>query len=65
MADINVQRRGPGIWPWILGLILLALVVWVLAEVLGDDDPVIAERVEPVGMERPAPPAEGVRLVST
>jgi hypothetical protein len=65
MADIDVQRRGPGILPWVLGLILLALVVWGLSEVLGDDDPIVADRVEPVGAERPAAPAEGVRLVST
>lgn len=29
MADINVERkRGAGIWPWIIGLIILALVLW-------------------------------------
>ena len=29
MADINVERkRGPGVWPWIIGVIILALILW-------------------------------------
>lgn len=40
MADINVERKGPSIWPWIIGLIVLALLIWALAEMLGGrDDP--------------------------
>lgn len=38
MADINVTRKGPSIWPWIIGLLVLALLIWGLAEMLGDDD---------------------------
>lgn len=63
MADIDVRRRGPGIWPWVVGLVVLALVVWLLAEMLGDDEPVVADRVEQVGAQ-PPPPPPGVRLVS-
>lgn len=38
MADINVERkRGPGIWPWIIGLIILALILWWLFARGGDD----------------------------
>ncbi|MEX2572412.1 MAG: hypothetical protein WD737_14025 [Gemmatimonadota bacterium] len=32
MADINVERKGPSVWPWILGLIVLALLVWAFIE---------------------------------
>lgn len=63
MADIDVRRRGPSIWPWIVGLVVLALVVWLLAETLGHDEPIVADRIEQVGGE-PAPPPPGVRLVS-
>jgi hypothetical protein len=29
VADINVERKqGPGIWPWIIGVIILALILW-------------------------------------
>jgi hypothetical protein len=38
MADIDIQRkRGPGIWPWILGIAVLALVVWGVIEMTGND----------------------------
>jgi hypothetical protein len=40
MAEIEVTRRGPGVRPWILGILLLAalaaLGVWLLEE-RGDD----------------------------
>jgi hypothetical protein len=56
MADINVQQKGGSIWPWVLGLILLAGLVWVLIEVLGgDDDPMAVDDMTqvtaPVGAE--------------
>jgi chromosome segregation ATPase len=39
MADIDVQRKtGPGIWPWILGLVVLALLIWAIAAMTGRDD---------------------------
>jgi hypothetical protein len=40
MADIDVTRRGPGLRPWILGILLLAVLaalgMWLLEE-RGDD----------------------------
>jgi len=39
MADIRVERKGPNIWPWIIGLIVLALLVWGLMELFGRGDP--------------------------
>lgn len=32
MAQINIERKKTPIWPWILGLILLALVAWAVYE---------------------------------
>lgn len=51
MADINVERKGPSIWPWIVGLIVLALLVWALLEMFGRDDdatqvPVVGDTVQ-------------------
>ena len=61
MADINVERKGPSIWPWIIGLIVVALLIWALAEMLGDDDEVAVAPVPEQGIV-PAnpPPAEPV-----
>lgn len=59
MADINVERGGPTIWPWVLGLLVLALLVWGLAEIFGGD-PDSAESVpltDSIEIEAPqAPP---------
>ncbi len=38
MADLNVERKSPGVWPWVLGLLVLALVIWGLVEMFGGDD---------------------------
>jgi hypothetical protein len=39
MADIDIQKKtGPGIWPWIVGLLLLVLVIWGVAQFMGNDD---------------------------
>lgn len=39
MAEIRVEpRRKIGAWPWVVGLLVLALAIWGLAELLGEDD---------------------------
>ena len=66
MADINVERKGPSIWPWIIGLIVLALLIWILVEMFDSDEPevevdepvpsavVTPDVEEPVGAAMPA-----------
>jgi hypothetical protein len=44
VADINIERRGPSIWPWIVGLLVLALLIWALVEMFGDrTEPVVTD----------------------
>lgn len=38
MADINVERKERSIWPWIIGLIVLALLLWALLKMFHKDD---------------------------
>ena len=64
MADIDVQRKGPSIWPWIAGLIVLALLVWAVAEMVDREDREVAvtetqaaEEVQPA--PAPTPGVEG------
>ena len=47
MADINVERKGTSIWPWIVGLIVLALLIWALMELFAEDEAEVVEE-EPV-----------------
>lgn len=65
MADIDIERKRSGSWMWLLGLLLLALIGWLLWGLMdGDDeaavvDPVVAPVVEapPVVDEvQPLPP---------
>ncbi len=38
MADIRIERRrGPGLWPWLVGLIVLVLLIWAIAELVNTD----------------------------
>ena len=36
MANINVERKDPGVWPWVVGLLVLAILVWAFVELLND-----------------------------
>lgn len=55
MAEIRVEKKK-SIWPWILGLLLLALILWAVFEAMDRDEPVVAgEPVETV----PAEPDRG------
>ena len=39
VTEIRVERRRRiGVWPWLAGVLVLALAIWALAELLGEDD---------------------------
>jgi len=52
VAEPAARGRRPGAWPWIAGVLVLALLLWGLTRLLDDGAPVAAEPV-PAG---PAPP---------
>lgn len=54
MADINVERKQRSIWPWILGLILLALLIWLLSSMFNRNDEA-APTTEQTTTSTPAP----------
>jgi hypothetical protein len=58
MADIDVERKGPSIWPWIIGLIILALLIWALVELFGEDEAEVAEAPVPAVVSPGPVPAD-------
>ena len=55
MAQIRIEEKsttgGTNIWPWIIGLLLLGLVVWGVAEAFDESDEVYTEEVVEEGDE--------------
>jgi type VI protein secretion system component VasF len=52
MAQINIERKKTPVWPWILALILLALIAWAIYEFVYDRDQteVYEEEIPATGM---------------
>jgi hypothetical protein len=40
MAEINIQKKKKPIWPWILGLIVAAAVIWIIVELVNREETV-------------------------
>jgi hypothetical protein len=59
MAEINVQRKGPGAWPWIIGVFALMLVGWAVIAMMDRDrdDPEMAATGRPTPPSEPTPAA--------
>ena len=36
MAEINIERKKKPVWPWILLLLIVALLVWAIYELTND-----------------------------
>jgi len=43
MSDTAAESQGPGAWPWIAGLLVLALLLWGLTRLLDGGAPVAPE----------------------
>lgn len=54
MADINVERKQRSIWPWIVGLLVLALLIWLLASMFNGDDEATTTGGDETRVEAPA-----------
>ncbi|MEJ8755585.1 hypothetical protein WG947_01140 [Pontibacter sp. H259] len=54
MAEINIERRKKPVWPWILLLLIVALLIWAIYEMTNDRDDIDTEEVQETGMLLPA-----------
>lgn len=61
MANIEIERKsGVGVWPWVIGLVVAALLVWALIGAMNDDPEVVATAPGEVAL----PPAEAEGAVA-
>lgn len=51
MAEIKVERKKVGIWPWIIGLLVVALLVWLLVGLFDDRPPEVVGAAERGALE--------------
>ena len=54
MAEIKIERKKKPIWPWLLLLLIVALLVWAIVELLNDDNEVTVEEAAVPGVVIPA-----------
>ncbi len=40
MAEINIERKKKPVWPWLLLILILALLGWAIYELVIEDDTV-------------------------
>lgn len=59
MAEIRVEKKGTSLWVWLLGIILVALVIWGIVEWLDNDREEVAYEGASIEWTVPAP-AEAV-----
>ncbi len=45
VAERAAGPRGPGTWPWVAGVVVLALLLWGITRLLDEPTPVVAEPV--------------------
>ena len=55
MAEIRIERKRKPIWPWLLALVLVALIVWALYEFTNKPEDVDDTDVPASGLVIPAP----------
>lgn len=60
MAEINVERRKKKpVWPWIIGLIVVLILIWLIYETFVDSD----TANDPEGIETPV--SDSIEIINT
>jgi hypothetical protein len=56
MAEIKIERKKKSVWPWLLLLVLVALLAWALYELTSNKNEVEEVDAPATGMVIPAQP---------
>ena len=43
MADINIERKRPSLWLWIVGVVVVVVVIYLAARLLGNREGATAD----------------------
>ncbi|MFD2515190.1 hypothetical protein ACFSRY_15055 [Pontibacter locisalis] len=54
MAEINIERKKKPVWPWVLLLLLVALLAWGLYVLTNEPEEIEVEEIPETGMVVPA-----------
>ncbi|MGV3503259.1 MAG: hypothetical protein ACO1O1_06090 [Adhaeribacter sp.] len=55
MAEIRIERKRKPVWPWLLALLLLALIVWALYQFTNKPEQADEEQVPETSLVMPSP----------
>jgi hypothetical protein len=58
MVEINIEKKKKPMWPWILLLVIVALLVWAIYELTSDRDTADTAALPVPGMLLAAGPTE-------
>jgi flagellar basal body-associated protein FliL len=56
MAEINIEKKKKSVWPWLLLLVLVALIAWAIYELTSDKNEVEEVEAPATGVVLPAQP---------
>jgi hypothetical protein len=56
MAEIKIERKKKPVWPWLLLLLIIALIAWAIYKFTDEPDEMEADEAPATGLVIPAPP---------
>jgi len=65
MAEINIERKKKPVWPWILLLVIVALLVWAIYELTNDRGDTTLTEEPATGMVLATEPTNPITYAAT
>lgn len=58
MAEINIERKKKPVWPWLLLLLIVALLIWAIFELTNNNEEVDEDEVAQSTLVLPGKPQQ-------